>query len=90
MERQISELILPILVKSSKDIRIWRDGHIYYRIDRNVARVVRAEDREDQLYFILTWDDKGRENETEIPMALVKKLTIAKNINIEYSSDYYF
>lgn len=89
MERRIAELIIPILQESYKDIRIWRNGHIYYRIDGNIERVIRSEEREDQLYLVVTWNDKGKENETEIPMALVRKVTISKNINIEYTTDFY-
>ena len=89
MERRIAELVIPILQESSKDIRIWRNGHIYYRIDGNIERTIQSEEREDQLYLIITWNDRGKENETEIPTALLTKVTIAKNINLEYLTEYY-
>lgn len=90
MERRSAELLIPLLRETKKDIRIWKDGHIYYRIDSNTQRVVRSEEREDQLYVIITWNDRGKEMETEVPMALVTKITISKNLNVEYKNEYYF
>ncbi len=90
MERRLAELLIPLLRETKKDIRIWKDGHIYYRIDSNTQRVVRSEEREDQLYVIITWNDRGKEMETEVPMALVTKITISKNLNVEYKNEYYF
>ena len=87
MDRNTSKHLVGLLRESQKDIRIWKNGHIYYRIDGSMERVITAFE-EGQTYIIrITWVDKDKENETEIPMALVDKISIQKNINLSYWPD---
>lgn len=79
--------MVSLLRDTQKDIRIWKNGHIYYRIDSSMERVITSEEQSDSFVIRITWIDHDKENETEIPMSLVDKISIQKNINLSYWPD---
>jgi len=69
-----AELLLPLLERSSYDLRVWRGSHLYVRIDR----------KEDPEVFIAgeliqIWHQGNIE---ELEIQRIKKITIQSTINI--------